>query len=105
MQGTPAPLQRLGWLRSPEPVERPLRRLSALPDSSLLSHTGLFFVRMGLRGMPTWPSCKCEPALPDLAMVPVACVDFGIASPAALGMDSLNGKGSPVITTRKAVVD
>jgi hypothetical protein len=44
---------------------------------------------MGLRGMPTWPSCKCKPELPDLAMVLIACVDFGIASPAALVIESL----------------
>ena len=50
---------------------------------------GLFFGRVGLRRMPRWPPCKCKPELPDLAMVLIACVGFGIASPAALVIESL----------------
>jgi hypothetical protein len=45
---------------------------------------------MGLWPMPKWPPCKRKPELPDLALVLVACVRFGLANP-ALVMESLTG--------------
>jgi hypothetical protein len=46
---------------------------------------------MGLWQMPKWPPCKCQPELPDLAAGLIACVGSGMASQAALVIESLTG--------------